>query len=66
MVKGWGIRCGHAELPLSYNSDLKCAECHGTYAAHQEWLKCNLCDQWFHDECFLTYCFFHIISFFIY
>ena len=37
--------CGHAELPLSYNPDLTFAECHGTYAADQEWLKCKLYDQ---------------------
>ena len=28
--------CGHAELPLSYNPHLTCAECNGTYAADQE------------------------------
>ena len=44
--------CGHAELPLSYNLGLTCAECHGTYAADKEWLECNLCDQCFHEECF--------------
>ena len=44
--------CGHAELPLCYNSDQTCAECYGIYAKDQEWLECNLCDQWFHEECF--------------
>ena len=33
--------CGYAELLLSYNPDLTCAECHGTCAADREWLKCN-------------------------
>ena len=42
--------CGQAELPLSYNPDLTCAECHETYAADQEGLGCNLCDQWYHEE----------------
>ena len=44
--------CGHAELPLSYNPDQICAECHGIYVINEEWLECNLCDQWFHEECF--------------
>ena len=51
--KGWGTDvCGQAELPLSYNPDPICAECHGTYVADQEWLECNLCDQRFREECF--------------
>lgn len=44
--------CGYAELLLSYNPDLTCAECHGTCAADREWLKCNLCDQGFHGVFF--------------
>ena len=28
--------CGHAELPLCYNPDQTCAECHGIYAKDQE------------------------------
>ena len=44
--------CGHAELPLCYNPDQACAECHGIYAKNKEWLERNLCDQWFHEECF--------------
>ena len=44
--------CGHAELPLSYNPDQICAECHGIYVINEEWLECNLCDQWFHEEWF--------------
>ena len=41
--------CGHAELLLSYNPDLTCSEYHGTYAADQEWLECNVRNQWFYD-----------------
>ena len=44
--------CGHAELPLSNNPDQTCAEYHGIYVVYEEWLECNLCDQWFHEECF--------------
>ena len=44
--------CGHAELSLCYNLDQTYAKCHSIYTEGQEWLKCNLCDQWFHEECF--------------
>ena len=49
--------CGHTELPLCYNPDQTCAECHSIYAKGQDWLECNLCDQWFHEECFFFRCF---------
>ena len=45
--------CDQVEIQLSYNPHLTCGDCHGTYALDQEWLKCNLCDQCFHEECFL-------------
>ena len=44
--------CGHAKIPLCYNPDQTCTECHGIYAKDQGWLECSLCDQWFHEECF--------------
>ena len=44
--------CGHVELPLSCNPDQTRAECHGIYVINEEWLERNLCDQWFHEECF--------------
>ena len=44
--------CGHAELSLCDNPDQTCAECYSIYAKDQEWLECNLRDQWFHEECF--------------
>ena len=33
---GYPDVCSHIELPLSWNPDLTCTECHGTYAADQE------------------------------
>ena len=53
--------CGHAELPLCYNPDQTCAECHGIYAKNKEWLECNLCDQWFHEEYFFPLGFFEML-----
>ena len=44
--------CGHDELPLAFNPDQTCAHCHRIYVQDQEWMECNLCNQWFHEECF--------------
>ena len=44
--------CGHDELPLAVKPDQTCAHCHGIYIQDPEWMECNLCDQWFHEECF--------------
>ena len=45
--------CGHNLLPLAFNSDNTCAYCRGKYAPNNEdWLNCQLCEQWFHEKCF--------------
>ena len=44
--------CGHTMLPLKYASTTNCAHCKGKYAKGEVWLKCSLCDQWFHEDCF--------------
>ena len=44
--------CGHTELPLCYNPDQTCAECHSIYVKDQKCLECNLCDQWFMKNVF--------------
>ena len=46
--------CGHAELPLIFDPTMTCAECKGKYQLDEEWLECELCDQWFHEQCFLS------------
>ena len=44
--------CGHNELPLSLNANVLCPCCLQKYKEYDEWLKCRICDQWFHHECF--------------
>ena len=44
--------CGHNELPLSYEIAQKCGYCKERYKGNEEWLRCKLCDQWFHEVCF--------------
>lgn len=39
-------------LPLSYDPNMKCGCCRGTYKEDEEWLECALCDQWFHEDYF--------------
>ena len=44
--------CGHNQLPLSCEIDQMCGYCKERYKGNEEWLKCKLCDQWFHEACF--------------
>ena len=41
--------CGHNQLPLSYETDQTFGYCKERYKGNEEWLKCKLCDQWFHE-----------------
>ena len=50
--EGYADVCGHDELPLAFKPDQTCSHCHGIYVQDQEWMECNLCDQWFHEEYF--------------
>ena len=44
--------CEHNQLPLSCEIDQTCGYCKERYKGNEEWLKCKLCDQWFHEACF--------------
>ena len=44
--------CGHNQLPLSYEINQTCGYCKERYKGNEEWLKCKLCDQWFHETLF--------------
>ena len=44
--------CGHESLPLVYDVDQTCAFCKGKYEGKEDWLECQLCEQWFHQTCF--------------
>ena len=43
------IICGHDK---SSKSDDQCAKCDGMYKEEEEWLRCPVCNYWFHEECF--------------
>ena len=42
--------CGHA-VARSKNDSI-CVHCEGQYKKGEDWLKCTLCAQWFHEGCF--------------
>ena len=44
--------CGQKSLPLAYDVDQTCAFCKETYKGKEVWLKCCLCEQWFHETWF--------------
>jgi len=46
--------CDHPLLPLSFNPDNTCATCKGNYLGHEDWLECKICEQWFHERCFMA------------
>ena len=45
--------CDHHVLSLSYDQDDTCATFKSTYLAKEDWLRCNICEQWFHERCFM-------------
>ena len=52
-VKWYGgeneIICGHAETSKSYD---ECAKSQGSYNEGEEWLRCPVWHQWYHEDCF--------------
>ena len=44
--------CGHPELSLSFDPSVTCAKCCVQYKKNEEWLKCTMCNQWFHEKYF--------------
>ena len=48
--------CDHPVLPLKYDIDNTCASCKESYLAKKDWLKCEVCEQWFHERCFMIIC----------
>ena len=50
------VQCYGARLKPSVEtneSDDKCAKCQGNYIEGEEWLRCLVCQQWYHEDCFL-------------
>ena len=46
--------CDHPLFPLSFDIDNTCAVCKSPYLAKEDWLECKICDQWFHERCFMA------------
>lgn len=40
-------------LSLSFNQDNICVTCKGSYLNEEDWLRCNLFGQCFHERCFM-------------
>ena len=45
--------CDHPALSLAYDQDNTCATCKAPYHGQEDWLKCHVCEQWFHERCFM-------------
>ena len=45
--------CGHDFLPFAYDVESTCAYCRVSYCEGEEWLMCQICEHWFHKDCFL-------------
>jgi len=45
--------CDHPVLSLLFDQDNTCASCREPYLAIEDWLECNVCEQWFHERCFM-------------
>ena len=44
----------HSVLSLMHDPDNTCASCRKPYLAKEDWLECKVCEQWFHERCFMT------------
>ena len=46
----YGIQCGHRVNNIDDES--LCNNCYKMYVRREEWLKCPVCCQWYHEDCF--------------
>ena len=46
--------CDYPLLPLSFNPDKTSAACKDSYLRKENWLACKICEQWFHERCFMA------------
>ena len=46
--------CDHSVLSLMHDPDNTCASCRKPYLAKEDWLECKVCEQWFHERCFMN------------
>ena len=43
--------CAHDSLPIKFASNSLFFHCKREYQDGYIWLKCTVCDHWFHDDC---------------
>ena len=46
--------CDYPLLPFSFNPDNTCAACKDNYLWNKDWFVCKICEQWFHECCFMA------------
>jgi len=49
-VRKYGFQCGHERTEII--DENICNFCNNTYNIGEEWMKCPVCLQWYHEECF--------------
>ena len=49
-VEKYGVQYGHSVN--SINDESLCKNCYKRYILGEEWLKCPVCCQWYHEDCF--------------
>ena len=49
-VDTYGVQCGHGVDNI--NDESLCNNCYKRYILGEEWLKCPVCCQWYHEDCF--------------
>ena len=49
-VKKYGVQRGHSVNNINHES--LCSNCYKRDILGEEWLKCPVCCQWYHEDCF--------------
>ena len=49
-VEKYGAQCGHSVNNI--NDESLSSNCYKRYILGEEWLKCPVCCQWYHEDCF--------------
>ena len=49
-VEKYGVQCGHSVNNINYGN--LCNNCYKRYILGEDCLKCPVCCQWYHEDCF--------------